>query len=183
MKVARLSALLTGRLYPPRRYHWYSFLLKADPTRGLQFDRKRRVNEKFQSSYQELNQRPSGFSRSSSPNRATAYLLCLKQQLVESAWGNTRWLKYDRDDLCVNKSQFVPVIFEPLLFAIYFDNNIKYKHVNKFTGLSGTAGGVCSYHNTRLCVEVFWCTGQYVLSLLYVLLIPPGLSSLFSSFS
>jgi hypothetical protein len=27
---------------------------------------------------------------------------------------STRWFKYDRDDLCVNKSQFVPVIFEPL---------------------------------------------------------------------
>jgi hypothetical protein len=26
---------------------------------------------------------------------------------------NTRWFKYERDDLCVNKSQFVPVIFEP----------------------------------------------------------------------
>jgi hypothetical protein len=26
---------------------------------------------------------------------------------------STRWLKYDRDYLCVNKSQFVPVIFEP----------------------------------------------------------------------
>ena len=25
----------------------------------------------------------------------------------------TRWFKYDRNDLCVNKSQFVPVIFEP----------------------------------------------------------------------
>ena len=25
----------------------------------------------------------------------------------------TRWLKYDRYDLRVNKSQFVPVIFEP----------------------------------------------------------------------
>jgi hypothetical protein len=25
----------------------------------------------------------------------------------------TRWFKYDRDRLCVNKSQFVPVIFEP----------------------------------------------------------------------
>ena len=25
----------------------------------------------------------------------------------------TKWFKYDRDDLCVNKSQFVPVIFEP----------------------------------------------------------------------
>jgi hypothetical protein len=27
--------------------------------------------------------------------------------------GYTRWFKYDRDDLCVNKSQFVPIIFEP----------------------------------------------------------------------
>jgi hypothetical protein len=26
------------------------------------------------------------------------------------------WFKYDRDDLCVNKSQFVPVIFEPPLY-------------------------------------------------------------------
>jgi hypothetical protein len=25
----------------------------------------------------------------------------------------TRWFKYDRYYLCVNKSQFVPVIFEP----------------------------------------------------------------------
>jgi hypothetical protein len=25
----------------------------------------------------------------------------------------TKWFKYDRDDLCVNKSQFVAVIFEP----------------------------------------------------------------------
>jgi hypothetical protein len=26
---------------------------------------------------------------------------------------STRWFKYDWDDLCVNKLQFVPVIFEP----------------------------------------------------------------------
>jgi hypothetical protein len=26
---------------------------------------------------------------------------------------DTWWFKYDRDDLCVNKSHFVPVIFEP----------------------------------------------------------------------
>jgi hypothetical protein len=26
---------------------------------------------------------------------------------------NTRWFKYDQDYLCVNKSQFVPVMFEP----------------------------------------------------------------------
>ena len=28
-------------------------------------------------------------------------------------WPYTKWFKYDQDDLCVNKSQFVPVIFEP----------------------------------------------------------------------
>jgi hypothetical protein len=30
-----------------------------------------------------------------------------------SVRGSSRWFKYDRDDLYVNKSQFVPVIFEP----------------------------------------------------------------------
>ena len=33
----------------------------------------------------------------------------------------TRWFKYDRDDLCVNKSQFVPVIFEPPCILISVD--------------------------------------------------------------
>jgi hypothetical protein len=33
MKVARLSALHTGRLYP-RKYSWYSFLLEAESTPG-----------------------------------------------------------------------------------------------------------------------------------------------------
>ena len=31
---------------------------------------------------------------------------------------STRWFKYDRDYLCVNKSQFVPVIFEPPCITI-----------------------------------------------------------------
>jgi hypothetical protein len=34
------------------------------------------------------------------------FLLCSNRRV------STRWFKYDRDDLCVNKSQFVPVIFE-----------------------------------------------------------------------
>ena len=34
---------------------------------------------------------------------------------------DTRWFKYDRDYLCVNKSQFVPVIFEPPCIQIIFD--------------------------------------------------------------
>jgi hypothetical protein len=34
---------------------------------------------------------------------------------IRERWnfGCIRWFKYDRDWLCVNKSQFVPVIFEP----------------------------------------------------------------------
>jgi hypothetical protein len=35
---------------------------------------------------------------------------------------NTRWFKYDRDDLCVNKSQFVPIIFEPPCTIIWIFN-------------------------------------------------------------
>jgi len=30
----RLSVLRTGRLYPPRKYSWYSFLLEAESTPG-----------------------------------------------------------------------------------------------------------------------------------------------------
>ena len=38
---------------------------------------------------------------------------------------NTRWFKYDRDYLCVNKSQFVPVIFEPPCIHISFADFIR----------------------------------------------------------
>jgi hypothetical protein len=34
-------------------------------------------------------------------------------KVIETHYHSTRWFKYDRDCLCVNKSQFVPVIFEP----------------------------------------------------------------------
>ena len=34
MKIVRLSALRTVRLYPPRKYSWYSFLLHAESTPG-----------------------------------------------------------------------------------------------------------------------------------------------------
>jgi hypothetical protein len=37
---------------------------------------------------------------------------CLLLRFANSCC-NARWFKYDRDDLCVNKSQFVSVIFEP----------------------------------------------------------------------
>jgi hypothetical protein len=47
MKVARLSALRTGRFYP-RKYSWFSFLLEAESTPGPQCGRKNYVNGKFQ---------------------------------------------------------------------------------------------------------------------------------------
>ena len=47
MKVVRLSALRIGRLYPPRKYSWYSFLLEAESTPGPYCGRKDNVNEKF----------------------------------------------------------------------------------------------------------------------------------------
>jgi hypothetical protein len=37
----------------------------------------------------------------------------VKQPLAYYRPLNTTWFKYDRDYLCVNESQFVPVIFEP----------------------------------------------------------------------
>jgi hypothetical protein len=46
MKVARLSALRTSRLYL-KKYSWYSFLLEAEFTPGPKCGRKDYVNEKF----------------------------------------------------------------------------------------------------------------------------------------
>jgi len=61
MKVIR-SALHTGRLYLPRKYSWYSFLLGAESTPGPQCVRKDYVNEKFQWHHRESIPRPSGCS-------------------------------------------------------------------------------------------------------------------------
>jgi hypothetical protein len=49
MKVVRLSARRTGRLYTPRNYSWYSFLLEAESNPEPQSGRKdENENEKFQ---------------------------------------------------------------------------------------------------------------------------------------
>jgi hypothetical protein len=45
MKIVRLSALDTGRLYT-RKYFWYSFLLEAESTLGSKCGWKVYVNEK-----------------------------------------------------------------------------------------------------------------------------------------
>ena len=47
VKVVR-SVLRTGRLYPPSKYFWYSFLLGAESTPGPQCGRKDYVDEKLQ---------------------------------------------------------------------------------------------------------------------------------------
>jgi hypothetical protein len=49
IKVARLSALRTGRLYSPREYPWYSFLLEAESIPGYHFKQVARKFETAQS--------------------------------------------------------------------------------------------------------------------------------------
>jgi hypothetical protein len=46
-------------------------------------------------------------------DRTVLYKSCLPTKLINYEVVSTRWFKYDRDYLCVNESQFVPVIFEP----------------------------------------------------------------------
>jgi len=47
-KVVRLSALCTGRLYPRRKYSWYSFLLETESNPRPQFGPEVHVSKKFQ---------------------------------------------------------------------------------------------------------------------------------------
>jgi hypothetical protein len=60
----------------------------------------------------------------------------------------TRWFKYDRDYLCVNKSQFVPVIFEPPCNIQIETSNIQTQlcHVSKNIFRSSKA-----YLNLEIC--------------------------------
>jgi hypothetical protein len=52
--------------------------------------------------------------------------LCAQKQMniSKNSSSDTRWFKYDRDYLCVNKSQFVPVIFEPPCITEYVQRNV-----------------------------------------------------------
>ena len=69
----------------------------------------------------------------------------------------TRWLKYDRDWLCVNKSQFVPIIFEPSCVISLFLSVIRawYSSLQyQWTGLYTTPTIVILWHRllgTYLC--------------------------------
>ena len=78
----------------------------------------------------------------------------------------TRWFKYDRDYLCVNKSQFVPVIFEPPCISIHVPFSLPriimsglllgmvlsvctcwfHNMVNQPSWLVSTHFGTCSHH-------------------------------------
>ena len=70
--------------------------------------------------------------------------------MIERPAECTRWFKYDRDYLCVNKSQFVPVIFEPpcKIRPVYFLNarNVKlaviHRHICEVYGENATSDGL-----------------------------------------
>ena len=55
---------------PPRKYSWYSFLLKAESTPVPYFDQEGYVNDKFEWHHRELNPRPFGLQHSASSNCA-----------------------------------------------------------------------------------------------------------------
>jgi hypothetical protein len=85
----------------------------------------------------------------------------------------TRWFKYDLDDLCVNKSQFVPVIFEPPCIWLNF-SFISVCHLTMFLGSGSLL--VLSHlrlaHHTVLYYVVFvWrcalCLVRYCLHAVY----------------
>jgi hypothetical protein len=70
-----------------------------------------------------------------------------------------RWFKYDRDYLCVNKSQFVPVIFEPPCTFIFYSSAVKEEihscivmaKINGFILLTAT----CRLPKQRQCTVMF----------------------------
>jgi hypothetical protein len=82
---------------------------------------------------------------------------------VHSRSVNTRWFKYDRDDLCVNKSLFVPVIFEPpCTFGGHYESNsshtLRYIWINHLSSWDKKLSGKLkssSFQGTANFVSVF----------------------------
>jgi hypothetical protein len=74
----------------------------------------------------------------------------------------TRWFKYDRDYLCVNKSQSVPVIFEPhtsklltvLLCCKWFTFKMKSNFL-QITVLHLKVTGVCLYNVCTRIIDLW----------------------------
>jgi hypothetical protein len=71
-----------------------------------------------------VGQRRCYFSSWGFSNPTTA--LALEFPVLNVISVHTRWFKYGRDYLCVNKSQFVPVIFEPPCIIIILTQIYKY---------------------------------------------------------
>jgi hypothetical protein len=66
---------------------------------------------------------------------------------------HTRWFKYDRDYLCVNKSQFVPVIFEPpCMIKKQAEKILKYKDLTIEIQRMRNV-------NTDVITVIIWATG------------------------
>jgi hypothetical protein len=97
MKVARLSAICTGRLHtppPPRKYLWYSFLSEAGSNSGPKCSRKDYINEKFQWHHRESNPRLSDLQCSASTNCTTAKEL--QKHLGFTLLPKRHWIKTSR---------------------------------------------------------------------------------------
>jgi hypothetical protein len=86
-------------------------------------------------------------------NDVTVTQVLIDREINIAAFGHryvlsTRWFKYDRDDLCVNESQFVRVIFEPpCKSAISFKTEIGWMIVSRSV-----------LHRVRKCTVCFAVT-------------------------
>ena len=107
------------------------------------------------------------------------HLACTDVVSTWRAWKpDTRWFKYYRDDLCVNKSQFVPVMFEPPCtltkrWQMLLDNNtgsgvvmlwpIRTRHVEVWTspGLLNNHSLSSSPISTVFAMSVYVCMNSF----------------------
>jgi hypothetical protein len=76
----------------------------------------------------------------------------------------TRWFRYDQDDLCVNKSQFVPVIFEPPCICAHtqFYVHVCARHLR---GFMADVSGTC---NSPFCSTCLRAEGRFGYSAVFV---------------